>query len=155
MGLSPMRLWSLKLSRLRAWSRRDQWLLLRAVLLIAVVAAAVRMGGVARVQRMLGRLSRPSGTSAVHAAEAHDVARIVHAASRHTLANTCLHRSLALWFLLRRQGHEVELRYGARKRDGRFEAHAWVEVDGCALNDDESVDRDFAPLSWPPLNHDT
>jgi hypothetical protein len=57
---------------------------------------------------------------------------------------TCLHRALTLWWLLRRQGVASELRIGVRKEQGRFEAHAWVERAGVALNDGSDVNVRFA-----------
>jgi hypothetical protein len=59
---------------------------------------------------------------------------------------TCLHRSLTLWWLLRRQGVASELRIGVRKEQGRFEAHAWVERAGVALNDRADIGQDFHRL---------
>src|SRR5262245_18955211 len=46
-----------------------------------------------------------------------------------------LHRSLTLWFLLRRQGIVAELQIGVCKADDQLRAHAWVESGGLVLND--------------------
>jgi hypothetical protein len=43
--------------------------------------------------------------------------------------------SLVLWWLLRRQGFDGDLRIGVRKHAGQLQAHAWVEHRGQALND--------------------
>lgn len=57
------------------------------------------------------------------------------AAARHLPINlNCLDRSMALWWLLRSRGLAAELRLGGRKRSGRFEAHAWVEIGGARLD---------------------
>jgi hypothetical protein len=65
-------------------------------------------------------------------------------AARHLFFRpTCLERSLVLRWLLRCRGIESELRLGARKADRRFEAHAWVEVCGAALNDESHQHQDF------------
>ena len=94
----------------------------------------------------------PDGGGA--AARALDVARLVNMASRHTpLPNTCLHRSLALWWLLERRGFDSRLQFGARKRDGVFEAHAWVEHGGLVVSDDQA-EHDYARLPWAPLKND-
>lgn len=58
----------------------------------------------------------------------------------------CLDRSLTLWWRLRRRNYPAELRVGARKEAGRFEAHAWVELDGEALNDEGWAHRHFTPF---------
>ena len=45
----------------------------------------------------------------------------------------CLQRSAATVCLLRRYGFQGELVIGAQQMP--FKAHAWVEVDGCVIND--------------------
>lgn len=61
--------------------------------------------------------------------------RRVSAAARHLpLGTSCLDRSIALWWMLRRRGLAGELRIGARKREARFEAHAWVELGDAVLD---------------------
>jgi len=61
----------------------------------------------------------------------------------------CLERSLALWWLLRLRGLAADLRLGARKEGTRFEAHAWVELDGSALSDVGEVQIQFMPFESP------
>jgi hypothetical protein len=71
--------------------------------------------------------------------------RMVRAATRHGVGRpTCLEESLALWWLLGRQGIASELRIGVRKQDEKFEAHAWVERAGAALNEPESLHAHYA-----------
>jgi len=71
-------------------------------------------------------------------ARARAVARLVGiASSRVPLRVACLHRSIVLWRLLRREGIPCELKLGARTDAGPFEAHAWVECAGVALNESE------------------
>jgi hypothetical protein len=67
----------------------------------------------------------------------------------------CLERSMTLWWLLRRDGIEGELHIGARKQDGRFEAHAWVELGGKVLNDDVEVHQHYARFDAPIAADDT
>jgi len=70
---------------------------------------------------------------------------MVYAAERHGLFRpTCLALSLTLWWLLERQGIESHLRVGIRKEGGKFEAHAWVERDGAALNEPEQQHHHYA-----------
>jgi hypothetical protein len=45
----------------------------------------------------------------------------------------CLEQSLALWYLLRRRGADVELKFGMRQFP--FAAHAWVTYHGEPLNE--------------------
>jgi hypothetical protein len=123
--------------------------LLQAFAALAVLPILLR---VVRVQRLTGTLGRSieRGRSAGRVDEpaARRVARVVAMAARHTLApNTCLHRSLALWWLLGRRGLDSQLKMGARLHDGRLDAHAWVEHDGIVVNDDPEVTRGYTPLS--------
>ena len=69
------------------------------------------------------------------------------AAARNLFFKTnCLEQSLVLWSLLRRHGFAAELKIGARKEAGRFEAHAWVELDRIPVNDDTDSNRQFVPF---------
>lgn len=71
-------------------------------------------------------------------ARARAIARLVGIASaRVPLRVACLHRSIVLWRLLRKEGIPCELKLGARRDAGPFEAHAWVECTGVALNESE------------------
>ena len=71
--------------------------------------------------------------------------RMVNAAIRYVWrASTCLEKSLALWWLLGRQGIASQLRIGARKLNNKFEAHAWVERDGAALSEPQQEHRHHA-----------
>jgi len=83
-------------------------------------------------------------------------ARMVRAAARHGIGSpSCLEESLVLLHLLGMQGIEALLRIGVRKNVAKFEAHAWVECGGVALNESESLHDHFAPFeaefsSMPP-----
>ena len=56
----------------------------------------------------------------------------------------CLERSILLWSLLRRRGIESELKIGVAAEDGTMRAHAWVEIDGEAVNEQPLVNEKFA-----------
>jgi hypothetical protein len=55
------------------------------------------------------------------------------------IEGTCLSRSFALWTLLRRRGLETQLQIGYRKKDGKFEGHAWLEYQGNPINEAPGV----------------
>jgi transglutaminase superfamily protein len=89
-------------------------------------------------------------------AEVQATCRMVRAALRYSFAHySCLEESLTLWFLLCKQGIPACLRIGVRKENGKFEAHAWVEHCGEALNQDEAMHRHYAAfeqdLPVPPV----
>jgi hypothetical protein len=56
----------------------------------------------------------------------------------------CLEQSLALWWLLGRQGIASSVRIGTRKTEEKFQAHAWVECNGAALNEAEEPHQHYA-----------
>ncbi|MBL8189200.1 MAG: lasso peptide biosynthesis B2 protein [Acidobacteria bacterium] len=75
------------------------------------------------------------------------VVRLINSASRHGLiAANCLPQSLLVWWMLRREGIEAELRIGVRKERQTVEAHAWVELSGRVLNDRADVEQRFQPF---------
>ena len=82
-------------------------------------------------------------------------ARMVRAAARYGLGNpSCLEESLVLLHLLRRQGIAAQLRIGVKRNAVKFEAHAWVECGGGALNEMDALHDHYAPFeaefSQPP-----
>jgi Transglutaminase-like superfamily len=62
------------------------------------------------------------------------------------LPGNCLSRSLALLWLLRRNGHDADLHLGVSLAGGEFAAHAWVTLAGRVLNDTQDVAQRYAPL---------
>ncbi len=139
-----------------SWAERG-WLI-QAWLLLHGVALALRW---AEFQRVCGWLERwPAGAGRALdneeriLAEARTMARLIRGAAAWSVHHsTCLHRALTLWWLLRQQGIASELRIGVRIEQGRFEAHAWVERQGAALNDRADIGQDFAPFDtvrWVP-----
>lgn len=153
-----VRPWASKLTTLRRLSWPNRWLLLESWLLVTAVSLLLRVFTFRRVYGRLRRLSAGAGAppgSEAQAARAAEVARVVAMACRHTpLANSCLHRSLALWWLLRRRHIDAELRMGARQEKGAFEAHAWVEYRNTIVGETEP-DHRYVPLTWTQVERDS
>jgi len=128
-----------RLRRFSALERPAQKLFLRALVLLPLVTLSLRWRGFRATRAALQRLLCNAGTeSATGPADKNTsvTARMVNAADRHGLVHpSCLAKSLALWWLLGRQGISSHLRIGIRKENEKFEAHAWVERDGIALNE--------------------
>ena len=141
-----------KLQRLSANERR---LLTQALVLLPLTFCGVYALGVSRWQRFLTRLASFGTTSnrnslrdVAASEQASEVARAVKiAAERGLFQANCLQQTLVLWCLLRRNHIECELRFGARKQEGQLQAHAWVELDGVALNEASDVGYHFSPLA--------
>lgn len=138
-----------RLRRFKALNRREQAFFLRAAALLPWLWASLRLAGFRRTHRMLRKFLRADGVPALapadSAARIEATVRMVRAAARHAIGeSTCLEESLALWWLLGRQGIAARVRIGARKVNEKFEAHAWVECDGAALNNPGDLHRHYA-----------
>jgi Transglutaminase-like superfamily len=99
------------------------------------------------VERRVERANAGAVQPRISAVAAQRIVQLEEAAARNLPFKTnCLEQSLVLWPLLRRRGFSAELKFGARKDAGKFEAHAWVELDGEALNNDSEENRGFVPF---------
>jgi transglutaminase-like putative cysteine protease len=112
---------------------------------LAVVTAATLMR-VISVQRVLRYASRPVRGPAIDDHEIGIRIAAMERAGRYVPGATCLTKSLALAWLLRRRGIAAQVRVGVRTADG-FESHAWVDLDGVALTDDRDTKGRFAELT--------
>jgi hypothetical protein len=136
-------------------SRRERWRRLPAderadtifaALLMPVCAVAIR---VTRLTSLLDLIAR-RGAARMDASPHRRIAvcvRSVERASVHSpWTGSCLTRSLSLMYLLARRGVATELKLGGRLHSGAFAAHAWVEYDGVALNDQAGQRHEYALL---------
>lgn len=147
-----------RLRRFSALERPARGLFLRAAALLPLISFSLRLRGFRNTQVLLQKfLSTPDKASNISTPARMDLTvRLVRAAVRHSVGHpTCLEESLALWWLLGRQGIAAELRIGVRKQGEKFEAHAWVEREGTALNEPESLHEHYAAFdaalsSMPP-----
>jgi len=144
-----------KWRRFRTRPPEDRRLILRAALLLPLTGIGLRWFGFRRSKELIEKFSLPAHAPQFLSADlqremALRAARAVRSAELHGPANpNCLERSMTLWWLLRRDGVEGELHIGARKESGRFEAHAWVELDGQVLNDGADVHQHYARFDAP------
>ncbi len=135
--------------RVRRLPGADRRLLAAALVMLPLTALALRLLGLRRWQAALARFAAvrggPAADDAVVIGRGRAAARLVDAAARRgAYRATCLPRSLVLWWLLRRRGIAADLRIGVRKLAGEFQAHAWVEYRGVALNDGDDVSERYA-----------
>jgi hypothetical protein len=142
-----------RLQRFRALEPAARGLFVRSAVLLPVIAASLRLRGFNATQASLRRLLSSSHGAAPRfspcaSEEAARTARMVRAAAHYGLCRpTCLEKSLALWWLLGRRGIASSLRIGARKANEQFEAHAWIEVDGEALNELDEPHHHYAAFN--------
>jgi len=116
---------------------------------LALIDACTRILG---LRRTLVRLQRVAGTSATDYDEAliaETTRRLLFAAALYPRRARCLEQSLALYVLLRRRGVTAEFKLGVRPLP--FFAHAWVEVAGRAIAENDSVRPNLATISSLPV----
>lgn len=131
----------------------ERIILIQALMLLPVVRIVrwmcfERIQGVLRGQQM--RFRQTADGDAMVLEKARQTARMVTIAAAHSLFRpSCLDRSFLLWAMLRRRGIESDLFLGVRKDEEKFEAHAWVEINGVVLNDMDDVRKRFLPFPMP------
>jgi hypothetical protein len=120
----------------------------RAALLLPLLTLSLKLFGFRRTQRLLQKFLSSNQNMLQKTKSESGVAltsRMVLAASRASaIPATCLERSLALWWLLGRQGIPSQLRIGVRTDAEKFQAHAWVEQDGVAIGEPEAPHLHYA-----------
>ena len=134
---------------------KERWLLLRVFAWLALISAGLHLMNFQRLRALLLRVSRPPAPSMHNdsaKAQAAVTSRLVQAAASRTPFKTaCLVRSTTLWYLLRRQGIDSEIRIGVNREEGVFHAHAWVEIDGMVLNDRDDIHQHYVPFDQVPV----
>ncbi len=135
--------------RYRALDPEARKLFGRAVTLLSLIALSLRFRGFKKTKEALQKKLPPYSPQEVVKEKAAETVRktcrMVRAGAHYGAVHpTCLEESLALWYLLQEQGIPARLRIGVRKMSGKFEAHAWVEYDGLALNQAEEAHQHYA-----------
>jgi hypothetical protein len=149
-----------KWRRFRKRPREDCRLILRAAVILPLTEIGLRLFGFRRWKKLIEKFSLPAhSTQSLPADARRETAlralRAVRSVELHGPTNpNCLERSMTLWWLLRRDGVDGELHIGARKDGGKFEAHAWVELDGQVLNDGVEVHEHYARFDAPIASGD-
>lgn len=128
-------------ARWRALSYDEKKCLLWMLILLPMISAMLRVFGFHRSHGWLQRASQPklfidADTTTLQLAER--LARLADIAGQRGLVKaTCLRQAMLLQWLLRRRQLDANLKIGTRLRDGEFDAHAWVELQGIALGQTE------------------
>src|SRR5258707_12540744 len=147
-----------RIRRLRRLPATERGIFFRAGTVVPWVALKLkRQGFEAKRKSLLQNRSKESNSlNEVESAErAALTAQMVRAAARPGIGNpSCLEESLVLLHLLAKQGIAAHLRIGVKKNVAKFEAHAWVECGGVALNESEALHDHYAQFeaefSGPP-----
>lgn len=138
------------IARLRRWWSRppsERWPLLFLALSLPLVAGMLRISSLARTRSLLHWLAGHGPRRAATEIELEQAERLAQMAAiagrRGLLSATCLRQAVLVEYLLLRRGLTPVLRLGARRLEGRFEAHAWVELEGRAL---AQAGLDYSPF---------
>jgi hypothetical protein len=138
-----------KLSTIRSLSPFERRTLYITVLLLPALKIAINVWSYRRVTAVLVRTSQGRTKATDPEQVIAGSVRIVRAAANYrALRATCLTRSMALWWLLRRQGIESEIRFGVKRGDDGIAAHAWVEQGRRVLNDRADVRKTYAAFEF-------
>ena len=136
-----------RLERWGALDWKERRRLLGCMLGLPLVQMSIALSGYTRTRQAIERWSRhprPRTASSAEIADAKALAQLAAIAGRHgAVEATCLRRSLLLYGWLRRRGLEPALQIGVAEREGPFEAHAWVELEGTPLL---ASDADYRPF---------
>jgi Transglutaminase-like superfamily len=142
-----------KLRTFRSLDAAGRLMIVEALALPLCISLGFWVSGVPRTQARLRKWALAGKTTGLPADSERQILKACQAqriVKRSTgVAGNCLVRSLTLWTLLLRRGVSTDLRVGFRKRDGRFEGHAWVEHAGAPINEDANETKTFVPWSEP------
>ncbi len=139
----------------------ERAVVLQAALAHSITLVGLRLTGFRRWKNLMDRWSHANSSDwtpnpASDVKSVREIAHLEAATARHLPFRTnCLEQSLVLCWLLRRRGISADLRIGARKEADRFEAHAWVEVAGCALDAGNQEHMHFVPFKTPVNSMET
>ena len=113
--------------------RRERALLVESYLVVVLVRLSLTVVPYALLRRLRRPVLRIARILAARSLDDHRVVAAVRTAARHVAGATCLTQAIALHLMLARRRIETHLVVGVTRRDGRFEAHAWVDRDGDVL----------------------
>ena len=138
-------------SRWRQLPRPERRTLVAFALALPLIDVGIRTFGFKRTQKGLSWLTRKAALrpcSGDDLASANRLAELADIAGTHGIyRNTCLRQAVLVQHRLRQRGLPAQLRIGARKNtDGALEAHAWVELDGVALGQQDSGYAPFGDM---------
>lgn len=109
------------------------------LMLLPVIDLSLRTLGFQRSWAWLAHFTRPQ--LPVQAPDAMTIPAAVRLAelaravgARSPWPASCLRQALGVWVLLRRRQLPAEVRIGVQRGSAQFQAHAWVELGGVALD---------------------
>ena len=141
-GSLPLREWG--------YTAQAQWSIVRAQTMVWRAPTGALVGSDHRLREadMAAGATVPPKSDRAYWELAYRLGDAVNRAARFGLLRPlCLVRALALQHLLRAHGIRAGvIRVGVRRSEGKFEAHAWVELGGRVLADKQSYVETYATL---------
>jgi len=131
---------------------REQWIALEAATGLAAARPGLALAGFRKWRHVLAWLApaefwQPDANKAEIAEQARALVGLGEATARNFPWRTnCLEQALVFEWLLRRRRIPATLRIGGRKNGDRFEAHAWVELDGVMLSGIDTAHIHYVPF---------
>ena len=129
----------------------ERRLLVRAGLWVAAMRLGLSFLPFPWLRNMIATTGEISvGPGQPHPDQKARVAWAITVAARYVPRATCLTKALAAQALLRQEGVPADLRLGvAKDRDGKFQAHAWLEQEGRIILG-HFLEEDYTPLGNVP-----
>jgi Transglutaminase-like superfamily len=133
------------LKRFVVLPRADQFLLLRAMFVVATIRIGLWLLPF-RVMRsfVLKKAAKPGEVMPLN-----QLLWAVKSVSRYLPGSTCLTQALAAQVLLAQSGYQSMVEIGVAKSAQCFEAHAWLVCGNQVVLGGPSVDRYTSLLAWP------
>lgn len=123
-------------------------LLMKAVIAMGGTWLLLSICGVPRLRRLLSYIAKGATGKQAGTVSAEMLERTISKAARHApIKGTCLSQALATEALFLQYGYCPVVRLGVMRRNGTFQAHAWVELDNRIIMGGQLMSKEYTPLS--------
>ena len=133
-----------RLQKFWSLSGAEKKIFFKAMCGLPLVHLRLRLLGFKKYLTQLQRIPLPAIHPEIDSTYPAHTSYLINAAARLVFRRAaCLERSIMLWTLLRKKGIESELKIGVAKANKELQAHAWVEIDGTAINEPHDSHQRF------------
>ena len=133
-----------KFARL-GWAEKR--LFIRIVALLVRVRLALWIRPFQHVREMAERLGERRVGDGVKRLSAHDITSLITVGASYIPEATCLTQALVAQVILKKYGYAPELKIGVGRGEAkRFQAHAWIELDGKVIIGQVKMLDQYTPL---------